>query len=270
MKNKRNFENYLCLFIIFLGLAVINLNLSLLAKQRNSRGLVLASTTPGTNEIQFYYTSDGQRIAKLNPLVGNTYYVSPNLEIVYNKDGTFFWRKNYYFNGKLVAVKTTEPAITPPTITPAISRAPNPIVPSPTSMAMPLPTTVPVIPPSTITGEPMPTMMLSPTPGPNTPPVIVNVPAGNGMIGYLYNSYFSGNDVDLCYDNLSMWVSALPRGLKFNGCAQYKIQTGKQIACNISGYPTTKQTVNVTVYLSDGKVTVTRVIPIKIVPDTSP
>jgi len=60
------------------------------------------------NTIRFYYTADGQRIAKIDPSTANTYYISPDLEIVVKKDGSVFWRKNYFVDGKLVSVRTNE------------------------------------------------------------------------------------------------------------------------------------------------------------------
>src|SRR3989344_1646020 len=64
---------------------------------------VNAQTTPSS--VNFLYDGGGQRIYKGESGGEHTYYVSPDLEIVVNPDGTTSWRKNYYFNGKQVAVR---------------------------------------------------------------------------------------------------------------------------------------------------------------------
>src|SRR3990170_2048584 len=58
-----------------------------------------------TNSVDFHYDALGQRIAKIDSEGDNTYYISPNLEIVVSKDGVVKTRKNYYFNGKLASVR---------------------------------------------------------------------------------------------------------------------------------------------------------------------
>ena len=58
-----------------------------------------------TKAVDFYYDALGQRIAKIDSEGDNTYYISPNLEIVVSKDGVVKTRKNYYFNGKLASVR---------------------------------------------------------------------------------------------------------------------------------------------------------------------
>jgi len=59
--------------------------------------------------IRFYYTSDGQRIAKIDPTVGeNTYYLNPDFEVVVKKDGVVSSRRNFFMNGQIVAVRTNE------------------------------------------------------------------------------------------------------------------------------------------------------------------
>ncbi|KKQ97611.1 MAG: NHL/RHS/YD repeat protein [Candidatus Woesebacteria bacterium GW2011_GWB1_39_12] len=57
------------------------------------------------NSVNFLYDGSGQRIAKIEAGGEHTYYISPNLEIVVKPDGTYSFRKNYYFNGKQVAVR---------------------------------------------------------------------------------------------------------------------------------------------------------------------
>ena len=58
-----------------------------------------------SNTVDFLYDGSGQRIYKGESGGEHTYYVSPNLEIVVKPDGSYSYRKNYYFNGKLTAVR---------------------------------------------------------------------------------------------------------------------------------------------------------------------
>ena len=55
--------------------------------------------------VNFLYDGGGQRIYKGVNGGEHTYYISPGVEVVFASDGTTSWRKNYYFSGKLVAVK---------------------------------------------------------------------------------------------------------------------------------------------------------------------
>ncbi|OGM28687.1 hypothetical protein A3D01_00010 [Candidatus Woesebacteria bacterium RIFCSPHIGHO2_02_FULL_39_13] len=57
------------------------------------------------NTVDFFYDGSGQRIYKGVNGGEHTYYISPGVEVVIASDGTTSWRKNYYFSGKLVAVK---------------------------------------------------------------------------------------------------------------------------------------------------------------------
>lgn len=143
-ENKFVFDNFVSLVIIFFGLFVFNLSIPVNHIQRNdTKSSVLSETDSSVNELTFYYDSSGQRIAKINPLGENVYYVGPNLEIVILPDGTHYWRKNYYFNGKLIAVRTS-------------LNESGEIVPIPTSTMTPIPTL-------TIT-TPTPTPTLTSTP----------------------------------------------------------------------------------------------------------
>src|SRR3989337_4517027 len=55
--------------------------------------------------VDFLYDGGGQRIYKGVNGGEHTYYVSPGIEVEINPQGSVTYRKNYYFSGKLVAVK---------------------------------------------------------------------------------------------------------------------------------------------------------------------
>jgi YD repeat-containing protein len=90
-----------------------------------------------TGDATFYYGAGGQRIAKIISGGLNTYYVSPELEIIISSDGKTSWRKNYYFAGKLAAVREGGDVIIPPT---PVSGTPTK---RPTSTIPPTPAGVP-------------------------------------------------------------------------------------------------------------------------------
>src|SRR3990170_399723 len=58
-----------------------------------------------TNTVDFLYDGSGQRIYKGVGGGEHTYYISPGVEVTINPSGQVTYRKNYYFSGKLVAVK---------------------------------------------------------------------------------------------------------------------------------------------------------------------
>ena len=58
-----------------------------------------------SNTVDFLYDGSGQRIYKGVNGGEHTYYVSPGIEVEINPQGSVSYRKNYYFSGKLVAVK---------------------------------------------------------------------------------------------------------------------------------------------------------------------
>ena len=58
-----------------------------------------------TNTVNFLYDAGGQRIYKGVNGGEHTYYVSPGIEVEISPQGSVTYRKNYYFSGKLVAVK---------------------------------------------------------------------------------------------------------------------------------------------------------------------
>src|SRR3989337_3892993 len=58
-----------------------------------------------SNTANFLYDGGGQRIYKgVNEGI-HTYYISAGIEVEINPQGSVTYRKNYYFSGKLVAVK---------------------------------------------------------------------------------------------------------------------------------------------------------------------
>ncbi len=59
----------------------------------------------GTNQVDFFYDASGARILKNDASGEKVYYVSPELEIIVNSDGSTKWRRYYYFAGKPVAVR---------------------------------------------------------------------------------------------------------------------------------------------------------------------
>ncbi|OGG12222.1 hypothetical protein A3J20_03400 [Candidatus Gottesmanbacteria bacterium RIFCSPLOWO2_02_FULL_42_29] len=56
-------------------------------------------------ESKFYYDATGARIAKIITGADSTYYINPELEVVINPDTQVGWRQNYFFAGKLAAVR---------------------------------------------------------------------------------------------------------------------------------------------------------------------
>jgi YD repeat-containing protein len=58
-----------------------------------------------TEEVSFLYNGEGQRLAKTDQDRLTTYYLSPILEIGIDENQYEFWRKNYYFGGRQVAVR---------------------------------------------------------------------------------------------------------------------------------------------------------------------
>jgi len=58
-----------------------------------------------SNTVDFLYDGSGQRIYKGVNGGEHTYYVSPGIEVEISPQGSVTYRKNYYFSGKLVAVK---------------------------------------------------------------------------------------------------------------------------------------------------------------------
>ncbi len=109
-------------------------------------------------EVFFYYDAAGQRIAKVVSGGRSTYYITPELEVVILPDQKVYWRKNYYFSGKLIAVRegpdpipllneqpgpSATPSATPaadptadpsasPESTPSAAPTPTPDIPTPT------------------------------------------------------------------------------------------------------------------------------------------
>lgn len=234
-KRDRDFVDFLCLVAIFLFL--VQFNTGMIGSKKPS---VLQAST-GTNQVRFYYDAGGQRVAKLNPLGNNTYYISPNVEVVYNKDGTVSWRKNYYFNGKAVAVRNGTSSTSPsnqPTSTPTVTLTPTPRVSSPTSI---------------------PTSTSTPTPSPrpsNSVPVIVTTAIAAGVENSGYSTSVSATDVNY-YDNLTMTFSNLPSEF-ITSCVQTVSNNVKTITCNIISQNPTPTSRYITVTVSDGVASASR------------
>lgn len=113
--NKKHFavsekEDGFFLTTLFCSLIIILsvVNIANIQFKRHIKGKVLQASTTQTKEVRFFYDAGGQRIGKIDPMGENTYYVSPDLEVVVSKDGKVSWRKNYYFGGKAAAVRTSE------------------------------------------------------------------------------------------------------------------------------------------------------------------
>lgn len=61
-----------------------------------------------TKTVEFYYDAGGQRVAKIDNSGDHVYYISPELEVVIKTDGSKVWRRNYYFAGRIVAVREND------------------------------------------------------------------------------------------------------------------------------------------------------------------
>lgn len=147
LQGKFSFVNFLCLSILFFGLYIINSSVIPASNPVKENLQVLSETDTSGNQVTFYYDSSGQRVAKINPEGENIYYIGPNIEVVVKTDGTYYWRKNYYFNGKLIAVRTN-------------LNESGEFVPVPISTMTPTPTpSVPIL-----TSTPTLTPTLTPTP----------------------------------------------------------------------------------------------------------
>lgn len=81
-------------------------------------GKVLQASNVSTNEVRFYYDAGGKRIGKIDPSGDNIYYISPDLEIIVSKEGRVDWRRNYFFNGRAVAVRNSKVVPTPTSLEP--------------------------------------------------------------------------------------------------------------------------------------------------------
>jgi len=260
MRNK-NFNKIEDDFLIFLssGLLVILLtvfNFNLSAFRSLTIGQVLQATNPAANTVRFYYDAGGQRIAKINPLVGNTYYINPSLEVVISPTGAISWRRNYSAGGKVLAVKTN---IASAQTTPApLTRPQAPAIGNPAATSTPVPTLVPTGNPysnlTLPTTTPLPTLAQSP----NTSPVITTGSLVSGRYGEPYSASIRGYDADCCRNNLTVTATNLPSGISFGGCSQYIREEGKVIYCTISGTTPRSVTKNVVVTLSDGITSVSK------------
>ena len=102
---------------------------------KDNRLAKITPIDPSFKETTFYYDAGGSRIAKLVKGEDSTYYINPELEIILKADGKVDWRQNYFFAGKLVAVRDNSSAAPTPTsitATPALSGTP---IPSPSQTA---------------------------------------------------------------------------------------------------------------------------------------
>ena len=72
---------------------------------RLAKSAPTVSVDTGLKETKFLYSSSGARIAKLVTGGESTYYINPDIEINIPVPGTINWTQNYYFSGKLVAVR---------------------------------------------------------------------------------------------------------------------------------------------------------------------
>ena len=81
---------------------ILLLTACLLYTALNAHGILAQAPS---NTVDFLYDGSGQRIYKGESGGEHTYYISPNLEIIVKPDGSYSYRKNYYFNGKLTAVR---------------------------------------------------------------------------------------------------------------------------------------------------------------------
>lgn len=135
---------------------------------KDNRLTKITPVDPSFKETTFYYDARGSRIAKIVKGVDSTYYINPELEIIIKTDGKVDWRQNYFFAGKLVAVRdnsSTVPTPTSLTATPPLSGTP---IPSPSQAAFkPTATGKPTPKPSAQTLLPV----KSATPAPRKPTV---------------------------------------------------------------------------------------------------
>ena len=94
------------------------LNTNLVVPFNYSRSIKLLPDTPQpkvlssqvlqaqvAGSLNFLYDGGGQRIYKGVNGGEHTYYISPGIEVEISPQGSVTYRKNYYFSGKLVAVK---------------------------------------------------------------------------------------------------------------------------------------------------------------------
>ncbi|HBC72255.1 MAG: hypothetical protein UX91_C0008G0003 [Candidatus Amesbacteria bacterium GW2011_GWB1_47_19] len=106
----------------------------------------LAKVTPlgaQYKNTSFYYDASGQRLAKLVTSGPATLYFSPYLELTSQPGNSLGWRKNYYFVGKLVAVRDSGTSAPAPSSTPIRTPTPGPSrtpTPGPTRTPTPSPT----------------------------------------------------------------------------------------------------------------------------------
>src|SRR3989344_3019710 len=97
---------------------ILVLNTNLVVPFNYSRSIKLLPDTPQpkvlssqvlqaqvAGSVNFLYDGGGQRIYKGVNGGEHTYYISPGIEVEISPQGSVTYRKNYYFSGKLVAVK---------------------------------------------------------------------------------------------------------------------------------------------------------------------
>jgi len=125
---------------------------------------------------------------------------------------------------------------------------PTPTVAGPTNTSTP--TTAVTITPTptvaTVTSTP------TPTAAGNSAPVINTNLLVNAIVGTAYSREIIATDVNTT-NNLSMTISNLPAGLTYGNCTQAVVSgVGKQIACRITGTPTTAGTRTLSVSVTDG------------------
>lgn len=92
----------------------------------------------------------------------------------------------------------------------------------------------------------------TPTPIPNSNPVITTSRLAQGQVGQSYQEFIRGNDSN-AEDILTMNISGLPAGLKAGKCVQKPESDRKEIACSIIGRPNQAGNYQINVNLTDNQ-----------------
>jgi hypothetical protein len=105
----------------------------------------------------------------------------------------------------------------------------------------------------------------------NNSPVVITTELPRAKLGRNYKADIKGQDIDLG-NNLNMLVRNLPTGITLKTCMEKTapLRGGnakiKEITCTIMGAPTVPGEFLVDVMLNDGKVTVTKDLPLSVTP----
>jgi hypothetical protein len=147
---------------------------------------------------------------------------------------------------------------------PSLTPTPSSI---PTSTSTP--TVVPTLTPTSIpipTASPTPTIRPTPTPtiAPNRAPVITTSFLPSARRAKPYAFIVTGYDLDLT-DSLTMTLTNLPPGITQKSCTATEVRGRKQIACSISGTPSTAGTYQVNISLKDNRGgTTQKILPLRV------